>query len=151
LACRPYVNKFFPYYKDHLPRNKNDQAAWALLVSVTGFALLAIAGLFMKNIVGRAFDNSPQIVQYYYWLFPFGLGLTLFSVLEAFAWHNHKSILSNYLKEVQFRVFVTILFVLVSISVIKEFDLFIKIYSFLYLTSCYCSFYLFIQHRKDQS
>ena len=133
LGMPAYINKFSPYYKDHLPRNKNDQAAWALLVSIIGFALLAIAGLFMKNIVGRAFDNSPQIVQYYYWLFPFGLGLTLFSVLEGFAWQNHKSILSNYLKEVQFRVFVTILFTLVSISVIKEFDLFIKIYSFLYL------------------
>ena len=133
LGMPAYINKFFPYYKDHLPRNKNDQAAWALLISIIGFALLAIAGLFMKNIVGRVFDNSPQIVQYYYWLFPFGLGLTLFSVLEVFAWHNHKSILSNYFKEVQFRVFVTILFVLVSISVIKEFDLFIKIYSLLYL------------------
>src|SRR6187401_991080 len=133
LGMPAYLNKFFPYYKDHLPRNKNDQAAWALLVSIIGFALVAIGGLFMKNIVGRAFDNSPQIVQYYYLLFPFGLGLTLFSVLEAFAWHNHKSILSNYLKEVQFRVFVTILFVLVSISVIKEFYLFIKLYSFLYL------------------
>ena len=133
LGMPAYINKFFPYYKDHLPRNKNDQAAWALLVSIIGFALLTVAGLFMKNIVGRAFDNSPQIVQYYYWLFPFGLGLTLFSVLEGFAWQNHKSILSNYLKEVQFRVFVTILFVFVSISVIKEFDLFIKIYAFLYL------------------
>ena len=133
LGMPAYINKFSPYYKDHLPRNKNDQAAWALLVSIIGFALVAIAGLFMKNIVARAFDNSPQIVQYYYWLFPFGLGLTLFSVLEGFAWQNHKSIFSNYLKEVQFRVFVTILFVLVSISVIKEFDLFIKIYSSLYL------------------
>ena len=133
LGMPAYINKFFPYYKDHLSKNKNDQAAWALLVSLVGFTLLAIAGLFMKNIVGRAFDNSPQIVQYYYWLFPFGLGLTLFSVLEVFAWHNHKSILSNYLKEVQFRVFVTILFVLVSVSTIKDFDLFIKIYSFLYL------------------
>lgn len=133
LGMPSYVNKFFPYYKDHLPKNKNDQAAWALLVSIIGFALLSIAGLFMKDIVGKVFDNSPQIVQFYYWIFPFGLGLTLFSVLEVFAWHNHKSILSNYLKEVQFRVFVTILFILVSIGVVKEFDLFIKIYSILYL------------------
>src|SRR6185369_13548882 len=133
LGMPAYVNKFFPYYKDHLPKNKNDQATWALLVSIIGFSFVAIAGLFMRNVVGRVFENSPQVVQYYYWLFPFGLGLTLFSVLEVFAWHNHKSILSNYLKEVQFRVFITILFILVSVSVIKEFDLFIKIYSFLYL------------------
>jgi O-antigen/teichoic acid export membrane protein len=128
-----YINKFFPYYKDHLPKNKNDQATWALLVSISGFILVGIAGLFLKNTATKVFDNSPQLVQYYYWLFPFGLGLILFSVLEAFAWQNHKSVLSIYLKEVQLRVFVTILFVLVSISVIKDFDLFIKIYSFLYL------------------
>jgi len=128
-----YINKFFPYYKDHLPKNKNDQATWALLVSIFGFILVAIAGLFLKNIATRVFDNSPQLVIYYYWLFPFGFGLILFSVLEAFAWQNHKSVLSIFLKEVQIRVFVTILFVLISISVIKDFDFFIKIYSFLYL------------------
>jgi O-antigen/teichoic acid export membrane protein len=128
-----YINKFFPYYKDHLPKNKNDQATWALLVSIFGFILVGVAGLFLRNISTRVFDNSPQLVQYYYWLFPFGFGLILFSVLEAFAWQNHKSVLSIYLKEVQLRVFVTVLFVLISISVIKDFDLFIKIYSFLYL------------------
>jgi O-antigen/teichoic acid export membrane protein len=133
LGMPAYINKFFPYYKDHLPKNKNDQATWALLICVIGFAIVAVAGLFLKNVVANKFDNSPQLLQYYYWLFPFGFGLTLFAVLESVAWQNHRSILSNYLKEVQFRVFVTILFVLISTSVIKDFDIFIKIYSFLYL------------------
>jgi O-antigen/teichoic acid export membrane protein len=133
LGMPSYINKFFPYYKDHLPKNKNDQATLALLVCIIGFTLVAIAGLFLKNTAATVFDNSPQLVRYYYWLFPFGLGLTLFAVLEALAWSHHRSVLSNYLKEVQLRVFITILFVLVSIDVIKNFDLFIKIYSFLYL------------------
>src|SRR6185503_2227045 len=85
------------------------------------------------DVVGKTFDNSPQVVIYYYWLFPFGLGLTVFAILEALAWSHHKSIISNYFKEVQFRVFVTILFVLTSMGLIKTFDVFIKIYSFLYL------------------
>ncbi len=133
LGMPSYVNKFFPYYKDYLPKKQNDQATWSLLVSLLGFIFVMIAGLFMKNVAIRAFDNSPQIIQYYYWLFPFGLGLTLFSVMEVLAWHHHKSVLSNFLKEVQFRVFVTILFVLVSVKLISDFDIFIKIYSFLYL------------------
>ncbi len=133
LGMPAYVNKFFPYYKDHLPQRKNDQATWALLVSLIGFVLVMIAGLFLKNVAARAFENSPQLVDYYYWIFPFGLGLTLFSVLEVLAWHHHKSIHSNFFKEVQFRIFVTLLFVLVSVHVVKDFDLFIKIYSFLYL------------------
>ena len=128
-----YINKFFPYYKDHLPKRQNDQLTWALVISTTGFILVMLAGLFLKNIVIKKFDNSPQLVTYYYWLFPFGFGLTLFAVLEVIAWHNHRSVISNFLKEVNLRVLVTILFVLVSISVINDYDLFIKIYSFLYL------------------
>ena len=139
-----YINKFFPYYKDNLPRKQNDQITWALIVSLFGFILVMVAGLLMKDIVIRKFDNSPQLVTYYYWLFPFGFGLTLFSVLEVVAWHNHKSVLSNFLKEVNLRVFVTILLVLVSISVIKDYDLFIKIYSFLYVAIALILFiYLF--------
>ncbi|HEX6849320.1 MAG TPA: polysaccharide biosynthesis C-terminal domain-containing protein [Chitinophagaceae bacterium] len=133
LGMPAYINKFFPYYKDHLPKNKNDQAAWAFLVSIIGFIIVGIIGLFLKDTAAKVFDNSPQLVAYYYWLFPFGLGLILFQVLEAFAWQNHQSVLSNFLREVQMRVFVTILIVLVTINVIRDFDLFIKLYSFLYL------------------
>src|SRR6185503_5025882 len=128
-----YINKFFPYYKDNLPKKQNDQVTWALAVSTIGFILVMLAGLLLKNVVIKKFDNSPQLVTYYYWLFPFGFGLTLFAVLEVVAWHNHKSVLSNFLREVNLRVMVTILFVLVSVFVIKDYDLFIKIYSFLYL------------------
>lgn len=133
LGMPAYINKFFPYYKDHLPVKKNDQPTIALFVSITGFLLVGITGLFIKDIVAKLFDNSPQLVQYYYWIFPFGLGLTLFSVMEVLAWHNHKSVLANYLKEVQVRLFVTILFILVSLNIVKDYDLFIKIYSFLFL------------------
>lgn len=143
LGMPAYVNKFFPYYKDHLPKKQNDQVTWALLVSLFGFIFVMITGLFMKNVVGRAFDNSPELVTYYYWLYPFGLGLTLFSVLEVVAWHHHKSVLTNFLREVQFRVFVTILFILVSINWIPDFDLFIKIYSFLFIfLTCILFIYL---------
>jgi O-antigen/teichoic acid export membrane protein len=128
-----FINKFFPYYKDNLPKKQNDQITWALVVSTIGFIFVMLAGLLLKNVVIRKFDNSPQLVTYYYWLFPFGFGLTLFAVIEVVAWHNHKSVLSNFLKEVNLRMLVTILFVLVSVSVIKDYDLFIKIYSFLYL------------------
>jgi O-antigen/teichoic acid export membrane protein len=133
LGMPPYINKFFPYYKDHLPPQKNDQVTWALLISFIGFLFVLIAGFFLKDLAGRAFANSPQLVHYYWWLFPFGLGLTLFSVLEVVAWHHHKSVLSNYFREVQFRVFITLLFVLMSFGLFSDFDLFIKIYSFLFL------------------
>ncbi|TAL43618.1 MAG: lipopolysaccharide biosynthesis protein [Chitinophagaceae bacterium] len=148
MGMPAYINKFFPYYKDHLPRKQNDQATWALLVSIIGFILVGITGFFLKGYINKAYANSPQIISYYYWLFPFGFGLTLFSVLEAFAWNHHKSILSNYLREVQFRVFVTILFVLVSVGLISGFDVFIKVYSFLYLLIALMLFFYLIVTGK---
>lgn len=133
LGMPGYINKFYPYYKDRLNKEENDLATWAITVSIIGFILVAVAGLFLKGLVNKVYANSPLLVSYYYWIFPFGLGLTLFAVLEALAWHNHKSILSNFLKEVQFRVFVTILFICLSLGVVSNFDQFIKAYSFLYL------------------
>lgn len=143
-----YVNKFFPYYKDNLPKKQNDQVTWALSVSVLGFILVMLAGLFLKDVVIKKFSNSPQLVTYYYWLFPFGFGLTLFALFEVIAWHNHKSVLSNFLREVNLRMLVTVLFVLVSMSVIRDYDMFIKAYSFLYLVIALVLFiYLFSTGR----
>ncbi len=128
-----YINKFSPYYKDNLSAKKNDQPSLALTIAAIGFFILTLVGFFLKETIFKIFENSPQLIIYYKWLFPFTLGLTLFSVLEALAWHHHKSILSNYLKEVQYRVFVTLLFVLLSFEIIPDFDFFIKSFSFIYL------------------
>jgi O-antigen/teichoic acid export membrane protein len=148
LGMPGFINKFFPYYKDRLQKKDNDLATWALVISTIGFVLVAILGFFMKGVVNKVYANSPLLIEYYYWIFPFGLGLTLFAVLEGIAWHNHKSVLSNYLKEVQFRVLVTVLFVLFSMGVIRDFDKFIKIYAFLYLFLAFALFFYLIGTGK---
>ena len=128
-----YVYKFYPYYNDNLPKKKNDQLSWALLFSLLGFILVIIAGILFKDLVIRKYGtNSPDLIKYYYYIFPFGLGLTLFSVLEAYSWQLKKSIFTNFLREIQFRV-LTILILLSFAGVIASFDLFIKIYSFTFL------------------
>ncbi len=133
LAMPAYIGKFYPYYKDNLPSQKNDILSWALLVSLIGFCLVAFAGFYFRDIVIRKFGHSPELIQYYYWIFPFGLGLTLYSILESYAWQLQKAVLTNFLREVQFRLFTTILIVLFFAKLVTSFDLFIKIYSFTYL------------------
>jgi O-antigen/teichoic acid export membrane protein len=134
LGMPGYIGKFFPYYKAHLKEDKNDLITWALLIPCLGFLLVIIAGLFFKNIlIDKIFNNSPELLQYYYWTFPFGFGLTIFLVLEAYLWQQRKAVFSNFNKEVLFRFIVTILIVLTTFKVIKSFDLFIKLYSFAYL------------------
>lgn len=134
MGMGAYIYKFYPYYDDNLPKKKNDQLSWALLFSLTGFCLVIIAGLIFKDFVIRKFGtNSPDLVKYYYYIFPFGLGLTLFSILEVYGWQLKKAVLTNYLKEIQFRLFTTLLIILTFTGVISKFDLFIKLYSFTFL------------------
>jgi O-antigen/teichoic acid export membrane protein len=134
LGMPSYIHKFYPYYNDNLPPKKNDQLTWALFFSLTGFCLVIVGGILFKDLVIRKYGtNSPDLVKYYYYIFPFGMGLTLFSILEAYAWQVKKAVVSNFLREIQFRLFTTILIVLSFAGIIASFDLFIKIYSFTFL------------------
>ena len=133
LGMISVVYKFYPYYNDNLPKKKNDLLTWALLISLIGFCLVILAGIFFKELVIQKFGaNSPQFVQYYFWVFPFGFSLLLFSILEVFAWNIRKSIFTTFLREVLFRGLTTILIFLVSFKLINSFDAFIKLYAVTY-------------------
>ena len=133
MAMPSYIFKFYHYYHDNLPPRRNDMITWSLLISSLGFVLVAVAGWFLKNLVIQKFDaHSPLLITYYYWIFPFGLGLTIYSVLEAYTWGMGKPIVANFIREVQWRLFTTILIVLFITHTITDFDLFIKLYAFTY-------------------
>jgi len=132
LGMPSYIYKFFPYYEANLPRKKNDQITWALLVSSIGYLVVVIAGVFLKDLVIRKFsEHAPEVVLYYNWIFILGFGLMMFTVLEAYTWQFHKSVFTNYLKEIQWRLFTTVLILLFLFRVV-DFDLFIKLFSFSY-------------------
>jgi len=134
LGMATYIGKFYPYYNDNLPKKRNDMFTWALLISLIGFCFVAITGFVLKDMVIRKFgQNSPELVKYYYWLYPFGLGLTLYSILEIYAWQLKESVFTTFLREVLFRVFTTILILLTFAGILAKFDVFIKIYSYTYI------------------
>jgi O-antigen/teichoic acid export membrane protein len=129
-----FIFKFYPYYNDNLPKKKNDMMTWTLLIATAGFVLVIIGGLIFKNFFIRKFgEHSPELVTYYHWIFLFGFGLTIYSLLEAYAWQLKKSVLTSYLKEFQFRAFTTLLIVLFITKFLKNFDSFIKLYSLGYV------------------
>ncbi len=132
LAMPSYIYKFYPYYKDNLPDKKNDQLSIALIVAIVGFILVLVIGFVFKDLVVRKFAaKASAIVIYYKWIFPLAFGLLIFTLLEAYAWQLHKSVLTNFLKEVGWRIFTTVAIVLVAFHVI-DFDGFIKLFSFSY-------------------
>jgi O-antigen/teichoic acid export membrane protein len=134
LGSPAVISKFYPYYKDNLPRDRNDLFSISLLMSVAGFAVILIAGFFLKDLVVKKFvTNSPELVTYYYWLFPFGFGLTIYSVLEAYAWQERRSVFTNLLREFVFRVMATLLLLLFFAGIISGLSAYIKLYSITYL------------------
>ncbi|MBI5857053.1 MAG: lipopolysaccharide biosynthesis protein [Sphingobacteriales bacterium] len=133
MAMPAFIFKFYHYYNDNLPPRKNDMITWSLLVSLFGFLLVLAGGLIFKNLVIQKFSaNSQLLVVYYYWVFPLGLGLTIYSVLEAYTWSIGKPIITSFIKEVQWRLLITIFIVLFITGFIKDFDLFIKFFAFTY-------------------
>lgn len=125
--------KFYPYYQDNLPKKKNDLLTWALIISTLGFVLVIAAGIFFKDIVVLKFSkNSPEFIQYYFWIFPFGFSILIFSIFEVYAWNLKKSILTTFLREVFLRILTSILIFLISFKFIKSYDTFIKLYAFTY-------------------
>jgi Membrane protein involved in the export of O-antigen and teichoic acid len=149
FAMPSYINKFFPYYKSHLDDRKNDMFTWSLVLPLFGFILVLIPGIAFKHVlVDRVFNNSPQLLTYYYWIFPFGFGYTLFMVMEAYAWQQRKAVLSNTMREVVFRLFLTILILLTTLNIIKSFDVFIGFYSLLYIILTLLLLIYFISRRQ---
>ena len=68
LGMSAYIYKFYPYYKDNLENKKNDLFTWALLLSLIGFCIVLIGGIFFKDLVIRKFSaNSSLLITYYHW------------------------------------------------------------------------------------
>lgn len=138
------VYKFHPYYEANLPKKKNDLLTWAMVVSFIGFCFVILAGIFFKDLVVRKFGaNSPIFINYYFWVFPFGFFILLFSLLEVFAWNLRKSIFTTFLREVLVKLLTLIFIMLLSFSIIPTFDAFIKFYSLTYgITALVLAIYL---------
>src|SRR5882757_6369968 len=64
LGMQSYIYKFYPYYNDNLPPDKNDMMTLALLTSTIGFILVMLGGFVFKDLVIRKFAaNSPDLVK----------------------------------------------------------------------------------------
>jgi O-antigen/teichoic acid export membrane protein len=132
LGVIPVMYKFYPYYKDNLEKKQNDLLTWSLVTAFIGCIVLIVVGYLFQPLIVRKFSaRSLLFVQYFYWVFPFAIGLLFFSVLEAYSWALKKTVLSNFLKETALRI-ITLGFILLFYFRVINFDQFIKLFSALY-------------------
>jgi O-antigen/teichoic acid export membrane protein len=149
LGMQAYIYKFYPYYHDNLEIRDNDMMSWAFVTSLTGFLMVMIAGYIFENFVIRKFGaHSAELITYYSWIFPFGFGLTMYSLLEAYAWQLKKSVLTTFLRELLWRLSITVLILLVFTRVIHDFDLFFKLFSLSYIFLALILLFLLIRSKQ---
>lgn len=142
------IYKFFPYYKDNLKEHENDLLSICLVLALIGFLLTTLAGVVFEPLIIRKFSSkSPLLVQYYFWIFPFLFFYLFFSILEAYAWSLRKTILPNFLKEAGFRISTTVLIILFIAGGIN-FELFIKLFSFLYALCFFVLLWYLVRIKK---
>ena len=133
LGIIPVIYKFYPYYKDNLEAHEIDLMTWALAISLIGFIMVLLAGFWFQPFFVQQFSKgSKLIVDYYYWMFPFAMGMLLFSVMEGFCWAVQKTVMSNFLKETGLRI-LTLIIVLLYYFRCISFSQFIHLFAFLYL------------------
>jgi len=133
LGIIPVIYKFYPYYKDNLETHQIDLMTWGMMAALIGFILVVILGWYFQPVFVRQFsEKSKLIVDYYYWMFPFAMGMLFFSVLEGFSWALQKTIFSNFLKETGLRI-ITSIFILLYFFKVISFDGFVHLFAFLYL------------------
>jgi O-antigen/teichoic acid export membrane protein len=149
LGMPAFIVKFYPYYAGHLTPRQNDMMGLSLMITLLGFVVAIVLAILLKPLFFWAYRaNSAELIHYYYWIFPFGLGLTLYSLFESYAWQLKESVLTNYLKEVQFRLLSLVLLVLLFAGILTSFDVFIKIYAFGYFLIAFIL--IVIMKRKGQ-
>lgn len=140
LGILPVINKFFPYYQEHLPRSKNDLFAKSLLIALTGFLLVLAGGLLFEPLIVRKFsERSELFVEYFHWVFLFGAGILMFSVLETISISYRQSVLPNFLRETAMRL-LTMILLFLFITQTVSFDQFISLFSFQFLAIAFILF-----------
>src|SRR4051794_32659416 len=127
--------KFFPFYKAYLPKKKNDLPAITLFMCIGGCIIITLGLVVFKGFIIRKFgQNSAMFVSHYYLLYPLVVTIALFLLFESFAWSIRKTIVSNFLREVLFRIVVLILLLLYIFKIISL-ETFFSLYSYIYLPS----------------
>ncbi len=146
LGSLTVLYKFYPYYKDNLPDDKNDLFTRTLIINVFGIVIVCFAAIVFRPLVVRKYsEHSKLFVDYYHWIFPFAIGLTIFSLLESYTWVLQKTVISSFLKETALRILTLILIALYYFNFIT-YQHFVFLFSGVYFVLCII---LFVYLKKN--
>ena len=132
----PIIYKFSPFYKSHLPKEKNDLPSIVFIYVTIACVIFLIALPYLKPFILRKFGkNSPLLLDYFHLVIPFTISLSIFSALESLAWIIKKALLTNFLRELTFRVITMVLILCWAWGMITHYDVFISLYTNIFFIS----------------
>lgn len=132
MGTATLLNKFYPYYRDHLPFARRDLFGIVLTVSLIGFTLVTLGTIVFHDLVVQKYSANSQIfVEHFYLLYPFTFFLMLFTLFENFSYNHFKTIFPIFLKEVGIRVITTLLILLLIVHFFTNIQ-FVWVFSFIY-------------------
>ena len=129
----PATIKFFPFYKAYLPPKKNDLPFLTIVACLVGCILfLCITPIFKESIIRKFGKNSALFVQYFHLIYPLTISYAFWYLLESIEWSLQNTVLTNFLKEIGFRLITTIL---IGIYILQwiNFNQFIVLFSLMYI------------------
>ncbi|MCF6405416.1 lipopolysaccharide biosynthesis protein [Chitinophaga filiformis] len=147
LGIPTLVARYYPYYRA-LPQKKMDLLTLAFALGGIGILIVFAGSYFLEPLIIRKFSGkSPLLVEYFYISYPLVFFFLGFQIMEVHAWNQHKTILSNFMKEVVFRVFHTII-VLAFIFGLIRFHTFMNIFGFTYAVT-FCGLIFYFWYKKQ--
>jgi O-antigen/teichoic acid export membrane protein len=148
LGSNTVVAKFFPYYRSHLKEGKSELLTIAFFFSLVGFLLLLGGTLLLQPLIIKKYSGkSPLLVNYFYLIYPITFFLVYFQVLESQAWNMRRAGLSNFLKEVFYRILCFVLIILFITGIIS-FHSFVEIFSWNYAV-LFVVMLLYLMYKGD--
>ncbi len=127
LGIPSISNRFFPFFMNK-EKKHNGYFFWGNVFVFGGFVLSTILFVIFKPAICRLYiDNSPLIVDYYYYLIPFAFAAVYFQFFESYLRSLLKTVVPTFLNEVFLRILNTTTIALFALKLIS-FQQFVVIY-----------------------
>lgn len=127
LGMPNIILKFFPYFQDKAKRH-HGFIFWTSLLVALGFLFVTLLFfLFCPVVVSYYSENSPLLVEYYYYLIPLGAASVFFQLYDSYLRSLLKTVVPALISDIVHRLFVTLSISLYAIGWV-DFQQFVMIY-----------------------
>jgi len=97
--------RYFPHYRSDEDKRHNGIVFFYLFMVSAGFLVVTLFGLIFRGEIIEAYqENSALLVDYFYWLLPFGLAMMFYKVAEVLGKVVFKTVFPLITREVLMRL-----------------------------------------------